>query len=45
MHTPYDEEAGSELWETILDVCEADWTEWAEGDGDAVEMWDVYLGE
>jgi hypothetical protein len=45
VHNPYNQETGRQLWAPVLDVPEADRSEWAEGDGYAVEVWDIHMGE
>lgn len=45
LHHPYHEEAGCQLRPPVLHVPSADRTERAEGDGNALEVRDVHMGE
>lgn len=45
MHDAHNKEARYQLWSIFLDVLTTVGSNWSKGEGDAVAMQDVYLGE
>lgn len=45
MRQPHDEEAWHQLRTVVLDMPAASGTQWQQGEGHAVALFDVYLGQ